>query len=169
MGGLGIFCGLKLKEPKSARTFLALGGALVSVNFAQLAGLTYSLFHQANVIYPAYLHWQAPSVGALLLAAGIGIPTLAILSMASFSALAREIRLPLLGSFLLLNLLLLVPIRDPSFTGLLAFSMATTLAAAFRQVKGAPVAKTFDGRIALAHLFLPVMIVVGARCLLIRD
>ena len=163
LGGLGIFCGIRLREDKSARTFLALGGGLVVVNFAQLAALIYSRFLIGNdfIKYPSFLLWQAPSMGSLLFASAIGVPLLIAISAASFTALAREVRMPLLLAFTGLNLALLVPLRDPTSTGLLSIVMVIVLGVLHKCIRNNPVMKTFEGRIVQIHMLLPVAIIIG--------
>lgn len=163
LGGLGIFCGLKLQEDKSARTFLALAGSLVVVNFAQLAALIYSVFlgEQDFSRYPDFLRWQAPSIETLLLSVGVGLPVLALISAAAFTALAREIRTLLVAAFLALNIALLVPLRDPASTGIIALLMVVLLGVVLQKIKSASVIKTFEGRIVQLHLLLPIVIMIG--------
>jgi hypothetical protein len=59
--GAGFFCGLRLKEDKGARTFLATAAAVIPVHFAQLGALIYSQFPEKHVAYPQWLLWVAPS------------------------------------------------------------------------------------------------------------
>ena len=163
LAGLGLYCGLRLRESKSARTLLALGGGLIVVNTAQLAALIYSYFSAGlnPTYYPDFLLWKAASLTECLLALGIGVPVLMLITIASFSVLAREIRTELILTAVFLNLALLIPVREPNATGLIAIAMSVALLKLHQMIKDKAVSKTFEGKIVQLHLLLPVLILIG--------
>src|SRR6478735_2296478 len=108
------FVGLTVREGRSARTFLVLVLSTIPVSFAVLGGLVYSRFHLGELpALPHYASWVAPSKTSALLAVLGTLAVLVPLSLVSFTALARREAKALTLAFCFVNLLLLVPVRQP--------------------------------------------------------
>src|SRR5262249_16184489 len=122
-------CGLRMREDKGARTFLALACAIVPVNFCQLGALVYSRLASYAGNYPIYATLQAPNDVAAATAFGLGMLVLTVLSLIAFTALARSRSLLLTTAYIGLNALLLVPTRDPNSVGALLLLGTIGLAA----------------------------------------
>jgi len=119
---VGFFCGLKIKDDKSARTFLAVAAAIIPVHFCQLGGLLYYAFGDPLVAYPDWLTWQADPGSALMVAA-IGVAALIPIAYVSFSALVRSKARVLTLGYIAANAALLIPVRSPSLVGIIAFTL----------------------------------------------
>ena len=157
----GFFCGLRLQESKGARTLLGLTLAITPINFAVVAGLIYSQFSLdgALTVIPAYVSWLAPSASAALVATGIGLLVLAPLSYLSFLVLNREGAKPLAVAFLLTNLSLWLPTREPAIIGLVVALLATGLCwLELRKLRGM---STFEGRVSRLLLWVAPVILIG--------
>lgn len=128
LSGAGFFCGLRLKEDKGARTFLALSAAVIPVHFCQLGALIYSCFPETTVAYPAWLLWKAPSTAAAFGVTAVGLAFLAPIAFIAFSSLARSEALRLTGFYLAANSLLLVPTRLPDTVSLVALALFALVA-----------------------------------------
>lgn len=125
----GFFCGIRIKEDKGARTFMALTALVVPVHFAQLGALLYSAspYTIAGVQYPAFLTWIAPDPAAALMTAAIGIAALLPVTLIAFLSLARKKARLISLVYLTSCAALLIPFRDPD---IMAFVIAA-LAAVF--------------------------------------
>jgi hypothetical protein len=160
-------CGVRVRESRGARTFLALLLAAVPANFAVLGGLVYSQFRwDPHVVQlPSYATWVAPSPALALGACLVAVLVLAPLCLVAFLALARcEARLLTLA-FVGGNLVILLPIREPdcvaAMAGLLGLGILLVDIARLHP-KSAMV--TLEGRLARAMLAVPPVLIV-ARCI----
>ncbi len=120
MSACGVYCGLRLQDDKGARTFLGVAALFLPAHFAQLGALVRSLFvenpqalfggYNAHIRYLAI--YQAPSAlsawGTVAIACAVLLP----LCFAGFSSLARAEAPRLTALYFMLNLCLLVPVRD---------------------------------------------------------
>ncbi|MBN2341263.1 MAG: hypothetical protein JXR45_07225 [Deltaproteobacteria bacterium] len=163
LGAAGIFCALKLSEGRSARTFFAIVLASVPVHFSVLGGLLYSQFQWDSAVQswqPSI--WTAPSATAALTALGVGVAVLLPLTLFSMMSLARKHARTLTGSFLLMNSLLLLPVRFPNAAIWVVFSGWTLVVLLERFVFSKPTTlKTVEGRILRAIMAVPVALVLG--------
>ena len=157
------FCGFKVNESRGARTFLALILAIVPTTFAVLGGLVYSKFHIEPVAsLPNYARWVAPTSSSALLAVAATLVVLTPLVSIAFVTLARKAATPLTVAFVVQNLLLLVPLRDPNVIVLLfGFAVAMLVELELRRWCRVPQLSTFEGRLARAVLFVPAGLVAG--------
>ena len=157
------FVGLAVREGRSARTFLGLLLATVPVSFAVLGGLVYSQFHfEALAPLPHYASWIAPSKLSVLLAFAGTLVVLVPLTTASFMALARKEAKALTLVFVLANLLVLVPVREPIWVAVLAGgALLTLLRLEGARFSRAPLLDTLEGRLARAMPFVPPFIMLG--------
>jgi hypothetical protein len=116
----GFFCGLRLKEDKGARTFLATAATVIPVHFAQLGALIYSQFPEQNINYPVWLHWVAPSKASAFATTIAGVLALIPIVFISFSTLARSEARKLTALYMTANMLLLIPIRSSGLVSIIA-------------------------------------------------
>lgn len=111
---VGIATAVYLRENRGARTFLCLAAAAIPVNFCQLGALLYSVmpFKQVPVDMSHYLLWEAASLPTVLGLCAFSLAILSGIAWFSFSVLGRQGRFPLFWGVMLLNSLLLVPLRS---------------------------------------------------------
>ena len=163
LGAAGFAMSHLLKETKGARIFFGLALVSITANFTILGALLYSVFQWDGGLttYPGYAEWQignAASVGATL---GGAMVVLVPITMFCFAIMARHSAKPLSLHFLLLNALLLLPIRDSIYAGTVALiGIFYALAVARRLTQGNPALRTGEGKFALATLFLPLGIIL---------
>jgi hypothetical protein len=166
LGALGFAWGLKAGDARGARTFLALAAGLVPAHFCILGGLVYSqLSVDAQAVGVArYATWIAPDATSALLAVGLSLAGLGVVTAVAFVALARA-RAGLLGAaYLAGNALLLVPTRDPSSVAALAGVQLAALAALELVVaRREPRLRTLEGS------FVRVMLWAPAALMLVRS
>ena len=135
VAGLGVFCGTRLRDTKTARTFLAIAAAFVPVLSCILGGLLLSRFAPSVVPQlPSYATWVASSHSAALLALAATVAVAVPVVGFAFLTLTRSGAWPMALTYLLGNAALLIPTRDPElvtaiagtyFLGLVAFEWRT--------------------------------------------
>jgi hypothetical protein len=161
----GFVCGLRVRDPKSARVFLALAAALVPAHACILGGFVYSQFAWGTgpIPVPDYASWVAPSAAAALLVPLGAALLLVPLAALSFLALARP-RVRLLTTLYVAgNAALLVPTRDPQWiAGLLAMLAATLAFFELRVLRRDRALRTLDGLMIHAMLASP-LVLMGVR------
>ncbi len=157
------FVGLTLREGRSARTFLALVLATMPVSFAVLGGLVYSQFHlEAVAALPSYATWVAPSRHAAVLAVAATLLVLTPLMVVSFVALARREAKALTLAFLVANLLIIVPIRQPlAIVALAGATLVALLRLELTRFAERAQLATLEGKLARAMPFAPPLIMLG--------
>lgn len=170
LGAAGIFCALKLKESRSARTFFAIVVASVPVHFAALGGMIYSAVQwDAGFGSQQPQLWMAGSLLQALGLLGIGMLVLFPLMLFGMMTLARKHAKSLTGAFFLMNALLLVPVRHPEAIALVFSAGAAILYwMEHRYFSRKTSLKTAEGRIMRTVLALPPVIALG-RTLLFYD
>jgi hypothetical protein len=163
MAGIGLASGYWLKEGKGARLLLTLALVSVPANFAILGAFIYS---QTAIVelafYPQYVAWAAESLSTALWVTGAALIILLPVIWIGFLTLARSISKRLALLFVLSNLALLIPLRDPQLIGflvtaLIAFIMFFSANTAKRHVS----ANTQEGMLALALQYLPLAVLLG--------
>jgi hypothetical protein len=164
LAGAGFFCGLRLRDERSARTFLGLAAGAVPVHFTVLGALLYSQFPWLSGFtdYPGYAHFSAPDQIAALVTAAVGFAFLVPVCWTAFLTFARpEARILTLG-YLAANATLLVPTRHPDVIGGLALALLLgTLAFDRRVLAPAPALRTPGGRLVRLLMAVPFAILVG--------
>ncbi|MBN2529592.1 MAG: hypothetical protein JXR76_24600 [Deltaproteobacteria bacterium] len=160
LGIAGIFCALKLKESRSARTFFAIVVASVPVHFAVLGGLLYSTV-QWDAAYALVqpnmwiAHSRSTAVGLL----GLGIVVLSPLLLFSMMSLARKHAKTLTAAFVAGNALLLVPLRHADAVVLLFVAGAAMMyGLEHRYFSRDSALKTVEGRILRFILVTPLFL-----------
>ena len=152
-----------VKETKGARLFFGLALVSIPANFTILSALLYSMVQWDGGLttYPSYAEWRfgdAASIGATAAAAML---VLVPVTCFCFAIMARRSAKPLSMHFLLLNTLLLLPVRDSVAAGSIALiGVAYALLVTNKLTEDNLALKTGEGKFALAILFLPLGIVL---------
>ncbi|MCB1743954.1 MAG: hypothetical protein KDK91_26505 [Gammaproteobacteria bacterium] len=162
--GLGFATSKLLREPKSARAFIALGLVSVAASFTILGALLYSTvqWDAIDTVYPSYAYWRAESFESAMGWIAGSLVLLIPVSVTGYLVLARPVARPLSALFIVNASLLLLPVRDPAVTaaiaalaGIVSFTLLARLA---RRV---PAMRTNEGHIARIACILPVAIIAG--------
>ena len=152
-----------VKETKGARLFFGLALVSIPANFTILSALLYSMVQWDGGLttYPSYAEWRigdAVSIGATAAAAML---VLVPVTCFCFAVMARRSAKPLSIHFLLLNALLLLPVRDSAAAGSIALvGVAYALFVMNKLTEDNLALKTGEGKFALATLFIPLGIVL---------
>lgn len=164
LAGAGVFCGLRMREDKGARTFLALAAAMVPALFTVLGALLYSQFPWLSGFaeYPNYAVIMAPSAAAAVATTVAVIVALVPITWLSFLTLARPEVPRLTALYLLANATLLVPTRHPDVIGVLALTLFGALVWIDRTVWHKVAAmRTREGHLVRAMLAIPPLVLIG--------
>ena len=160
LAGLGLFAGGRMKEAKSARTFLALAAAATPVLFSQLGAMLYGQVNVGSAAsVPSAFIMEAPSFAMLAIAGVATAVLIAPVLYVGFGAFFRERAKEMVMLLLAGSVLLLIPVRDQSMTAALIALQALGLAGyayRVRQVKSVNAAAPII-LLALA----PVAIMIG--------
>jgi hypothetical protein len=160
---LGLASGHWLQEAKGARLLITLALASVPANFAILGAFIYAEFGSAIATgHPQYALWQLGSKGTTLATVALGVTTLIPVMLLGFRTLARVLSTRLTVLFLMSNALLLMPLRDPAH--ILAFALPLSMLMLLSHEKTQQqhlAARTPDGLIARALLYLPLAVLAG--------
>lgn len=162
LSAAGFFCGIKIKEDKGARAFLAISAAVIPVHFSQLGALIFSKFGTPNLHYPAYAHWVAPNTMSALLTSMLAILALVPIAWIAFTTLARSEAKIMTLVFILSNALLLIPSREPdlmAFLGLMIFLFS--LGFDVKYMRKRATLKTKEGLLARSLLCMPFFFLIG--------
>jgi len=152
-----------LKEAKGARMFFGLALVSVPANFTILGALLYSVFQWDGALttYPGYATWQIENVASTGITLAGAMLVLLPVTFFCFAVMARHSARALSVHFLVLNALLLLPIRSSLAAGtiallgvLYALHVAGLMAGQDRAMK------TGEGRFALTTLFIPLGIIL---------
>ena len=152
-----------LKEAKGARMFFGLALVSIPANFTILGALLYSVFQWDGMLtsYPSYATWTIENLAGTGVTFAGAMLVLLPVTFFCFAVMARHSAKALSLHFLLLNALLLLPIRSSFAAGsiallgvLYALRVVSTLP---RQNKAL---KTGEGKFALTTLFIPLGIIL---------
>lgn len=147
-----------LKETRGARLFFGLALVSIPANFTILSALIYSVFQWDGglITYPGFATWSIGDVASIGITLGGAMLVLIPVTMFCFAIMARRSAITLSLHFLVINCLLLLPIRSSTAIGIVAL-LATTYAllvvGKLARVDGA--LKTPEGKFALMTLFIP--------------
>lgn len=134
--GAGLWCGLRVRENKGARTLLGIVTALIPVHCAQLGALLYSQFGSNFTNHPSFLRWDPGNMTNALVALSVGLAAMAPMAYLSYAVLARRYAKPLCLLGFGVSSLLIVPTRDPAaIVGLLLAGTVAVLVAERRFVR----------------------------------
>lgn len=167
LAAAGLFCGLRARDGKAARTFLGLAGASLPIVASVAGGLVYSqLAWDSLRPVPHYATWVAPSATAAWAAgliAALGSAPIAGLCMGVF---ARRAWRPLAVAAVAGNALLLVPTRHPDAVAALAAASLAALAwLEWRWLAREPSLANFEGGVARALAWAPPLFLLGRSAL----
>jgi len=160
----GFALSFALKENKGARLFFALALISVVANFTILGALTYSLFQlDGNLIdYPSMVTWTVVSASSFWPVFLGAIVALTVLARFSFSIFARGIATPLTISFLLMNSLLLIPVRSSGLISLVAALAFVMVCFAIKKItQNKEIVYTKETKFTFALLFAPAVLIVA--------
>ncbi|MEM8814417.1 MAG: hypothetical protein AAGE85_01175 [Pseudomonadota bacterium] len=152
-----------LKEAKGARLFFGLALVSIPANFTILGALLYSVFQWDGGLtsYPAYATWQIENVASTGVTLGGALLVLIPVTFFCFAVMARHSAKSLSLHFLLLNLLLLLPIRGSIAAGSVALLGVLYALYVVGRMSGKDRAlKTGEGKFALTALFIPLGIIL---------
>ena len=152
-----------LKEAKGARIFFGLALVSIPANFTILGALLYSVFQWDGGLstYPGYATWQIDNIASTGAVLGGAMIVLLPVTLFCFAIMARHSAKALSLHFLLLNALLLLPIRSSMAAGTIALlGVVYALAVVSKQAAKDRSLKTGEGKFALATLFIPLGIIL---------
>lgn len=163
LGAAGFAMSHLLKETKGARIFFGLALVSIPANFTILGALLYSVFQWDGGLttYPGYADWQIANVASIGATLGGALVVLVPVTMFCFAIMARHSAKALSLHFLLLNTLLLLPVRGSLYAGTVALlGIFYALAVAGKLTRSDAALRTGEGKFALATLFLPLGIIL---------
>ena len=152
-----------LKETKGARIFFGLSLVSIPANFTILGALLYSVFQWDGGLstYPGYATWQIEDVANIGITLSGAMLVLLPVTLFCFAIMARHSAKTLSMHFLLLNALLLLPIRNSMAAGTVALLGVFYALYFVGKMTGKDRSlKTGEGKFALATLFIPLGIVL---------
>ncbi|MEM8682154.1 MAG: hypothetical protein AAGF72_01920 [Pseudomonadota bacterium] len=163
LGVAGLVMSHLVKETKGARLFFGLALVSIPANFTILGALLYSVFQWDGGLtsYPGYAEWRIDDIASIGLTMSAAMLVLVPVTLFCFAVMARQSARPLSLHFLLLNALLLLPIRGSMAAGTIA--LAGVMYALYRMrgmTRQNPALKTPEGKFALATLFIPLGIIL---------
>lgn len=163
LAAIGLASGHWLKESKGARLLLTLSLVAVPANFAILGAFIFSQTPALSATqYPSYLTWSVDSLQAALLTSGAALVVLIPVILLGFTVLARSMSKKLSLLFLLSNMALLLPLRDPQMIALLVLGLTLcTLMISYKVAFNQNAAKTREGATALGLQLLPLAVLGG--------
>ena len=160
-GGFALSHGLK--ETKGARMFFGLALVSIPANFTILSALIYSVLQWDGALgtYPGYATWRIADAASTGLTLGGAMLVLIPVTVLCFAIMARRSATRLSLHFLILNSLLLLPIRSSTIVGAVALiGTVYALSVARRLTTRDGSLKTPEGKFALATLFIPIGIIL---------
>ena len=163
LGAAGFAMSYLVRETKGARLFFGLALVSIPANFTILGALLYSVFQWDGGLttYPGYADWRIEDVASIGITMGAALLVLVPVTLFCFAIMARRSAKLLSLHFLLLNALLLLPIRGSVAAGTIA--LAGVMYALFVMAKLTRenlALKTGEGKFALATLFIPLGIIL---------
>lgn len=163
LAGGGFCMSYLMKENKSARVFFGLGLISITVNMATLGALVFSMTQWGSdlVSYPGFAKWQAMDGFSLMSALGATLLVSAPVAIFSHMVLARRSTKMLVALSLLTNLLLLLPVRESIWLGIVA-ATAILLPLWFisKAIHHNQSLKSPEGMFAIATIFAPAGIII---------
>lgn len=159
----GLVTSAKAHDSRTARTFMLLTLGAIPINFAITGGFLYSQFAlDPAVTLPSEITWVA---GSALVAVGIAAISAAVLFAAGYVAsrgLVRQQALPATLALLGTSAALWVPLRVPSFAGVVLLCVAcVALFFEARRWRKASCMRTLEGRLVRALIASPIVLGVA--------
>jgi hypothetical protein len=163
LGVAGFAMSHLVRETKGARLFFGLALVSIPANFTILGALLYSVFQWDGGLttYPGYADWRIEDVTSIGITMGAALLVIVPVTLFCFAIMARKSAKLLSLHFLLLNALLLLPIRGSVAAGTLALAgVMYALVVMGKLARDNLALKTGEGRFALATLFIPLGIIL---------
>jgi hypothetical protein len=163
LAAAGFAMSFGLKETKGARLFFGLALVSIPANFTILSALLYSVFQWDGALgsYPEYATWQIGDIAVTGMTVAGAMLVLVPVTLFCFAIMARKSAVQLSLHFLVLNSLLLLPIRSSAAVGVIAF--AATVYALYVAGKLAMKNRALtapEGKFAIATLFIPIGVIL---------
>jgi len=153
-----------LKENKGARVFFGLGLLSVIVNMTILGALIFSTTQWGSNLatYASFATWKAVDFGSLGLVIAASLAIMLPVAIFSFMIFARNSAKSLTLLFVISNVLLLIPVRESIYVGIIAVIGALLPIIFIRKniIKDTSL-RTAEGYFAITTLFLPLLIIAG--------
>ncbi len=152
-----------VKEPKGARSFFGLALMSIPANFTILGALLYSVFQWDGVMttYPGYAEWRIEDVASIGMTMSAAMLVLVPVTLFCFAIMARRSAKLLSLHFLILNAMLLLPIRGSVAAGTIALiGIVYALLVMGKLTVDDRTLKTGEGKFALATLLIPPGIIL---------
>ena len=158
MTAIGLTSGHWLKEGKGARLLLTLALVSVSANFAILGAFIFSQTQwAATVNYSGYVAWSVDSLSTALVVTGLALVVLLPVVFLGFRVLSRSMSSSLAVLFLISNMALLVPLRDPYMVGFMVVALSLfVLVFSGKTARQDVSARTHEGMMALVLQYMPI-------------
>jgi uncharacterized membrane protein YecN with MAPEG domain len=163
LGAAGFAMSHIVRETRGARLFFGLALVSVPANFTILGALLYSVFQWDGGLttYPGYADWRIEDIASIGMTLGAAMVVLVPVTLFCFAIMARRSAKTLSMHFLLLNALLLLPIRSSAAAGTIALAGVAYALFTMSKLTHKDVAlKTGEGKFALASLFIPLGIIL---------
>lgn len=163
LGAAGFAMSHLVRETKGARLFFGLALISVPANFTILGALLYSVIQWDGGLatYPGYAHWRLDDLANIGVTMSAAMLVLVPVALFCYAVMARHSAKLLSAHFLLLNALLLLPIRSSFAAGSIALAgVIYALIAVGKLTRKDLALKTPEGRFALATLFIPLGIIL---------
>lgn len=159
---VGVYCGVRLKEAKGARSFLGIAAAFLPAHFVQLSAMLYHSFYGTPKGLNQYFIVTSDNLLEPLTLLALAIPVLSGVSYFAFSALMRaEAKLATLV-YVIANIVLLVPTRNPDHIALLSMGVFAMLALyQDRRLKGKALTSSKEGMFSQMILAAPYAALLG--------
>ena len=170
----GLYCAMRLHESRGARTFLGIVALCIPAHFVQLGAMVYAPFADQTTLFKGHgafvrdlATYQAPSYVALALIVVAGLMLVVPLTYCGFSSLLRTHARSLTLTYLGMNALLLVPVREVSFVmGLVAVAGVLLVHRFHKQDVTQAILTTKEAFFARGLLFVPMVILIARSFLL---
>ncbi len=159
----GLVLSFLLKEHKGGRVFFSLSLVSIAANMTTLGALIFSLVQWRGKLlsYPDFANWQMAGEGTLFIAIMSAVLVAVPIAAFAFSVMARQSAKRLTWLFIVSNSLLLLPLRDSLSIGILIAMGVVILCIFLRKPLSSQIdLKTFEGRLAIGLIFLPLVIMM---------
>ena len=167
LAGLGLFCGLKLKEDKGARTLLGIATAFLPAHFTAIGAFLFACLCGTAVGLPVMFTVSAVKTTPLMVTLVVAFPIIVAVAYLGFSSFARSEARLLTRLYLIANSCLLIPSRDGTTIGLVTLAIVIAIGAIdlFR-LQSNPILQTRDGMFVRAMLVSPALFIIVRQLLL---
>lgn len=160
---VGLINAKLIKEAKGARLLLILALISIPVNFSILGGFIFAGSNIGQLIeYPQYVSWSVGGLDTALMLTLAAFAVMVPVSFLGFKVLFRNVSIKASILFLLSNMVLLIPFRQPELVAVFAIVLAVGLFVFYHRYLRRQIAlKTLEGKISFALQFMPITILLG--------